>query len=158
MNWPCCISRRIDFSFGLCVKPYLNSAQRNFLFPRELDGAKSLSWGHFSIHFICLPFSLSLPLSLLPLSSSEHTEIEQAWLMQHLSSPNVRFAQPFYAWLLFGKMLFMHLPMLLLNYHMSWSIKQTFNIWWAGSVKETHNGWIRHWLSMLLLYFHKSDM
>lgn len=34
MNWPWCVSRRIDFSFGLCVKPYLNSTQRNFLFPR----------------------------------------------------------------------------------------------------------------------------
>lgn len=60
MIWPCCISRRIDFSFGLFVKPYLNSTQRNFLFPPELDGANSLSWGHFSLHFICLLSSLFL--------------------------------------------------------------------------------------------------
>lgn len=35
MIWPCCISRRIDFSIGLCVKPYLNRAQRNFLLPQS---------------------------------------------------------------------------------------------------------------------------
>lgn len=35
MIWPCCSSRRIDFSFGLCVKAYLNSARRNFLFPQS---------------------------------------------------------------------------------------------------------------------------
>lgn len=43
--------------------------------------------------------------------------------MQHLSPPNVGFAQPFYAWLLFGKLLFVHLPILLLNFHIGRSIK-----------------------------------
>ena len=110
------------FLFWSLCETLSQQHSEEFPLPPELDGANSLSWGHFSLHFICLPFSLPPP--LLPLLSSEHTEIEQAWLMQHLSPPNVSFAQPFYAWLLFGKLLFMHLPTLYLNDHISRSIKQ----------------------------------
>lgn len=99
-----------------------------------------------SILSVCFPLSFFLPPPLLPLVSSEHTEIEQAWLMQHLSPPNVSFAQPFYAWLLFGKFLFLHLPEMLLNFHISSSIKKLI------FSPNKHKGWIRRWSNMHLIF------
>lgn len=146
MIWPCRISRRIDFSSGLCVKPYLNGTRRNFLFLSRPQSWMKLILFHedtfHSILSVCSP-PLSLTLSVavpppspppppLPHVSSEHTEIEQAWLMQHLSPPNVSFAQPFYAWMLCGKLFCLHLPTLLLKYHSSGSIKKNFDSFTAS--------------------------
>lgn len=98
MKWPCCNS--IDFSSVFVWNPISTALRGISSSPPELERANSLSWGHFSLHFIYLLSSFSSP-STSTLFSFEHTEIEQAWLMQHLSQPNVSFAQPFYTWLPF---------------------------------------------------------
>lgn len=100
MNWPCCGSRWIDFSFRLCVKPYLNRTRRNFLFPFvEQEWALSF-FGEDTFHSI---LSVFLLLSGISLFSSKPTEIKRAPVMQHLLLPNA-LPWPFHTWLSFGRL------------------------------------------------------